>query len=111
MARTSTPLATSAAVTCRPMNPVAPVTATRVSHQRFLVEAVGLVASGAEPLDGVIDVAIVLEHPRELRAPIRRVGGDLPAELRDEQRVNPGTAVRGEHAEEHQPDLRDDRLA
>ena len=57
-----------------------------------------------------VDVAIVLEHPGELGAAIRRAG-HLPFELTDQQRVQADRAVFGQDAEQQQPHLIDDRLA
>src|SRR6185295_6039060 len=128
IARTPKPRAIRSAVTCRPMNPVAPVTATvrftppisktrhghestkaRKTHgtvgfvfscfrgrsrQRPLIDAVGFVASSAEAFDRLVDVAVVLEHPREFGAAIARAR-QLLLEAADQQRVNPGPAVFG----------------
>ena len=54
--------------------------------QRLLVDAIGLVAARAGELGRLIDVAIVLEHPRELRPPVR-VRLQLPVQLEEEQGI------------------------
>src|SRR5262245_49566225 len=80
IARTRQPDAWKRRATCHPMNPVAPVIATvrvtraslalRESRQRLLIQPVGFVSPRARLLGGLIDVDVVLEHPRELDAPI-----------------------------------------
>src|SRR5262245_59282664 len=94
------PRAESAATRCEPMNPRAPVTATRSedplegsgtgrclggSVQRLLIDAVRLVTARSSVGGGTVDVVIVLEHPGEFHALVRRAF-ELAMELEEQQR-------------------------
>ena len=85
------------AVTWRPMKPLAPVTATRISvrsrRPALLVDPVRLVARRAGHFRRLVDVAVVLEHPRELRAPVRPAP-HLAMELEEQQRIEAERSVR-----------------
>src|SRR6266850_5756563 len=94
------------------MNPVAPVTATRTkpraprSCERLLIDAIALVAARARLRRRLIDVAVVLEHPRELR-PHVRAAADPTLQLEQEQRIETACAVLGQDAQQQQTHLID----
>src|SRR5207253_1810180 len=80
------------------------------SRDGFLVDAVGLVAPGAGLLGRLVDVAVVLEDPRELRAPVPGAA-NLSMELEEQERVDAERAVFRDDAEEQEAHLIDDPLA
>src|SRR5712691_10931574 len=78
------------------------------SRDRLLIDAVRLVAHGADALDGLIDRVVVLEHPGKLHAlELRRRAHQL-VQLADEERKDADGAVLGQDAKEQQSQLRDD---
>src|SRR6185295_4310452 len=115
-ATTSTPRAARSATRFRPMKPVAPVTAMRLTnspthqftnspiHQLFLVDPVDLVSACPHLFRWLVDVAVVLEDPRKLGAE-KWSPRQLPMQLEDQQRIEPEWPVCGVHTEQQQPDL------
>src|SRR5262249_13727451 len=111
-ATTSSPRASRSATTCRPMKPDAPVTATlnsqlsTINSQRLFVDSVRLIEPSAAELGRLIDVAVVLEHPRELDALVL-TAFHLCLERRQQQRIEPECTIARVDTEQEQPDLID----
>src|SRR5512147_1578391 len=106
-ARTSSPRWRSRRVRAVPMNPLAPVTRTRMRcpalARRAPVDAVPLGAGAAAGLDAPVDEVVVLERPGDLAALVAEAVRP-PDRLHHQHRVDASAAPPRLHAQGHQAD-------